>query len=213
MVYATFIVALVFVPLLTLGGVAGKLFAPLGLAYILAILASLVVALTPHAGAVLPAACAQRDLKSADPPAVAWLKPRYRRLLERIERFPARVVSVVFVVIAIGHRPAAVVLGRVHPGAARRPLHHAHDRGARNRRVGVAAHRPAASRRPSVRSRECSRWRNGSAVRPNGADTFGTHYSEFEVEIGALPGKEQERILREIRETLSGAARRRSFPA
>ena len=33
-VYATFIVALVFVPLLTLGGVAGKLFAPLGLAYI-----------------------------------------------------------------------------------------------------------------------------------------------------------------------------------
>ena len=39
---------------------------------------------------------------------------------------------------------------------------------------------------------------------PNGADTFGTHYSEFEVEIGALSGKEQERILREIRETLSG---------
>jgi Cu/Ag efflux pump CusA len=39
---------------------------------------------------------------------------------------------------------------------------------------------------------------------PNGADTFGTHYSEFEVEIGPLSGKEQERILREIRETLSG---------
>jgi len=38
----------------------------------------------------------------------------------------------------------------------------------------------------------------------NGADTFGTHYSEFEVEIGPLPGKEQVRILQEIRETLSG---------
>jgi hypothetical protein len=42
--------------------------------------------------------------------------------------------------------------------------------------------------------------RNGSDVAPNGADTFGTHYSEFEVEIGALDGKQQTRILREIRE-------------
>ena len=45
-VYATFVVALVFVPVLTLTGVQGALFRPLGLAYILAILASLVVALT-----------------------------------------------------------------------------------------------------------------------------------------------------------------------
>ena len=45
-VYATIIVALVFMPLLTLTGVAGKLFAPLGIAYISAILASLLVALT-----------------------------------------------------------------------------------------------------------------------------------------------------------------------
>ena len=45
-VYATFVVALVFLPVLTLTGVQGALFRPLGLAYILAILASLVVALT-----------------------------------------------------------------------------------------------------------------------------------------------------------------------
>jgi Cu/Ag efflux pump CusA len=42
-VYASFIVALVFVPLLTLNGVAGRLFAPLGYSYILAILMSLLV--------------------------------------------------------------------------------------------------------------------------------------------------------------------------
>ena len=34
-VYATFIVALVFVPLLTLSGLAGRLFSPLGYSYIL----------------------------------------------------------------------------------------------------------------------------------------------------------------------------------
>ncbi|HEU4709190.1 MAG TPA: efflux RND transporter permease subunit, partial [Methylophilaceae bacterium] len=39
---------------------------------------------------------------------------------------------------------------------------------------------------------------------PNGADTFGTHYSEFEIEIGTLSGQEQNRILAEIREKISG---------
>jgi len=38
----------------------------------------------------------------------------------------------------------------------------------------------------------------------NGADTFGTHYSEFEIEIGPLPGKEQVRVLQQIRDTLAG---------
>ena len=59
-VYASFIVALVFLPVLTMTGLQGRFFAPLATAFILAILASLAVALTVTPALCLPDAFADQ---------------------------------------------------------------------------------------------------------------------------------------------------------
>ncbi|UCD69079.1 MAG: efflux RND transporter permease subunit, partial [Betaproteobacteria bacterium] len=201
-VYATFIVALAFVPLLTLSGIAGKLFAPLGLAYIFAILASLVVAVT-----LTPALCylllARRELSTADPPAVAFIRPYYLALLERFERYPGRNIAVTFAIIAAGIGVLPLFTGEFIP-ALREGHYIVHMTAvpgtseAESLRLGSRVSQAIGSVE-GVQS--VAQWVGRSE---NGADTFGTHYSEFEVEIGPLGGEEQARVLREIREVLSG---------
>lgn len=89
-VFATGAVALAFVPLLTLGGLAGSLFAPLGLAYLAAVGASLAVALT-----VTPALCllcfSRRGTAPGERRWLAALKARYDRLLSAVDRRPRAV--------------------------------------------------------------------------------------------------------------------------
>ena len=185
-VYATFIVALVFVPLLTLGGVAGKLFAPLGIAYIFAIMASLIVAVT-----LTPALCylllARVELKVEDPPFVRWLKPRYLGVLQRIERFPGRLLAATAVAIVAGIAAAAVFRdssssARGHYSCQCRPCPHFEAEPA-DRQEGVGSHRLDQSR--AVRGPV-----GGLSERLR---YLWQHYSEFEIELGALPGRDQAR--------------------
>jgi CzcA family heavy metal efflux pump len=90
-VYATFVVALVFIPVLTMSGVQGKLFAPLGIAYILATLASLGVALTvtPALSLLLLA-----DAKATKEPAfLTRMKAGHHRILEVLSTHPVWVLA------------------------------------------------------------------------------------------------------------------------
>jgi CzcA family heavy metal efflux pump len=90
-VYATFVVALVFIPVLTMTGVQGKLFAPLGIAYILATLASLLVALTvtPALSLLLLA----RAKASKEPGFLVRLKAAHHRVLETLSGHPVWVLA------------------------------------------------------------------------------------------------------------------------
>jgi CzcA family heavy metal efflux pump len=105
-VFATFVVMLIFLPVLTLSGVAGKLFAPLGTAYILAVLASLAVALTVTPAMSL-ALLARGALPAREPRALVALKSRYARLLAAVERRQRTSVIVVALlcVVALGALP------------------------------------------------------------------------------------------------------------
>lgn len=80
-VFATIIVILVFIPLFFMQGLEGRLFLPLGISYVISLIASLIVSLT-----VTPVLCSlflknAKFLEEKDGRFVAWLKNLDRKIL------------------------------------------------------------------------------------------------------------------------------------
>lgn len=101
-VYATLIVCLVVLPLFFLSGLEGRMFAPMGVAYILTLMASLVVSLTITpvlASYLLPKAKFLEEEK--DSFLVRWLKAIDTRALRVTLRHPLKVLAVALVLIGI----------------------------------------------------------------------------------------------------------------
>ncbi|MEI7444839.1 MAG: efflux RND transporter permease subunit [Burkholderiales bacterium] len=92
-VYATAIIVLVFVPLFMLPGIEGRLFVPLGVAYIVSILASMAVSITvtPVLSAWLLPRLA--SLGHGDTRVVAWLKRGYAAMLRRVLAVPRTMLA------------------------------------------------------------------------------------------------------------------------
>lgn len=102
-VYGSIIVALVLMPVFFLPGLSGTFFRPLALSYILAILASLFVALTLTPALsllILPKRYAAGHTHH-DPPLVAWLKERYEKMLHRLVEQPGRSLRIPITVLVI----------------------------------------------------------------------------------------------------------------
>jgi CzcA family heavy metal efflux pump len=200
-VYATFAVTLVFLPILTMSGVAGRLFAPLGMAYILAIMASLVVALT-----VTPALClvllGRGQFQPEEPGLVRWLKRRYRTLLEGVERRPRTVVVAVLLFTAAGLSALPFLGGGFLP-----ELNEGH----------FILHMSAVPGTSLDESLRMGRQITGELlkfpfVRTVGQkagraelseDIYGAHYSEIEIDLKPMNGEEAELAQAEIRKMLT----------
>jgi CzcA family heavy metal efflux pump len=110
-VYATWIILIVFVPIFLLGGVEGRIFTPLGLAFTASLFASLVVAvtLTPVLCSLLLGRRARRAERESLP--VRWLKAGYERVLRRALSWPY-VVMAVSVVLLVGSLLLIPTFGR-----------------------------------------------------------------------------------------------------
>jgi CzcA family heavy metal efflux pump len=203
-VYATLIIVIVFLPLLSLSGVAGKLFGPLGIAYILSILASLVVALTLTPALSYLLLAKGKNIKIEDSPVIKNLKLHYEKILLRIETKSKLVVSssILMIVFAVSFLPFFKT--QFIP-----PLNEGHYI------MHMTAY-PGTSELESIRIgnlvsekirkidgvKSVAQWVGRS---PLAADTFGTHYSEFEIELSKTSGKDQKRILDSIKELLYNA--------
>ncbi len=99
--YATLINIVAVLPVVFVGGLTGSFFRPLAVAYALAVLASMVVALTvtPALAMVLmPSA----RLNPKDPPVIGWCKRQYKTLLGGALRRPMAAVAAVVAAIVAG---------------------------------------------------------------------------------------------------------------
>lgn len=198
-VYATFIVALVFLPVLMMGGVEGRLFAPLGMAFIFATLASLGVALT-----VTPALCflvLSKVAPHVEPGYVRWLRQRHVRWLEILSRRPRAVMWAALVICCGAAATLPFFGGEFLPDLqeGHYVLHMSAVPGTslpESIRLGkiVAAR---LLKDPYVRSVEQQAGRT-----ENGEDTDGPHYSELHVDLRPLNGADPDDVEAQIRSIL-----------
>ncbi|MGE3841926.1 MAG: efflux RND transporter permease subunit [Vicinamibacterales bacterium] len=96
--FAVLIIAIVYLPILTLEGVEGKMFRPMALTVMFALAGSLVVALTVVP--VLASIALRRPARDSEPRLERWLEARYRPLLDWTLAHPGRTALVASLVFA-----------------------------------------------------------------------------------------------------------------
>ena len=100
-IYATAIIVLVFIPLFALPGIEGRLFVPLGIAFIVSTLASLLVSVT-----ITPVLCfyllpSMQSLRDHDTKIVTWLKSHYEVQLSRLLAAPKKPLMYAFASVIV----------------------------------------------------------------------------------------------------------------
>jgi len=199
-VHATFVVVMVFVPVLTMSGLQGRFFAPLGVAFILANLASLLVALT-----VTPALCLallSRNKLHAEPFYLRQLKSWHRDALGKVSRRPKTIFAVALILFAgslatlpffggefmpdfrEGHFVVGITMA---PGTSLPEM----------KRLGTQI----TTELQEIKEIKSTEEQIGRAE--GGEDTWGSHRGEMHIELYPTAGENQEKVQAAIRDTLA----------
>ncbi|MBL8843355.1 MAG: efflux RND transporter permease subunit [Planctomycetes bacterium] len=200
-VHATFVVVVVFLPVLMLSGLQGRFFAPLGIAYIAAVLASLVVALTLTPALALTL-LGRRDRARTEPRFAQRLRAAYSALLRRVVAHPLAALLIALL-LASGGAAAVPWLGSeflpdfreghfvlqlsMAPGASIDEM----------RRLGARVSEELL-RNPHLATVE---QQIGRAEL--GEDPWGPHRSEFHIELAPLAPDVEAQVADEIRAVLA----------
>lgn len=201
-VYATFVVAIVFAPVLTMSGLQGALFRPLGIAYILATLASLVVALTvtPSLTLVLLGRGTRASHESA---VLRGMRRGFERILDRLLDRPLAIAATTALICV-----AAIAIVPFFGSSFLPDFREGHY-------VVHMAAVPGASLEESVRlghmvSKAIALDPRVHSVAQRAGraelseDTWGTHYSEIEVELNPMGAGAARTVEDSLRSHLAG---------
>lgn len=99
--YATVIIVLVFLPLFALPGMEGRLFVPLGIAFIVSTLASLVVSVTVTPVMSFYLLPRMKSLDHGDTRLLAWLKRKYQTSLQTVLNRPRAALATAAVAVLV----------------------------------------------------------------------------------------------------------------
>jgi CzcA family heavy metal efflux pump len=206
-VYATFIVVLVFVPVFFLSGLQGRLFAPLGYAYVLAVLASLATAVTvtPALSLLMLGGKQHAHGTERTPFLLRWLQAGYGWILRRFDREYVLLWTMTVLLVA-GAGYALYNCGGSFLPELRENHFVVHMRGM----PGTSLEQSLATGRqvtaalkaiPGVRSvaQQAGRAELGE-------DTWGVEYNELEVDLERLAAEDAEKVERAIKAKLQDFA-------
>lgn len=196
--FSTIIIAVVFAPIFSLSGVEGRIFSPMGLAYLLSILASTLVALT-----LTPALCALLLANRKLPSDETWVAKFSERLYHPGLRFAVQWPKVVIFSATAALVAAVVIL----PSLGRSFLPEFQERSLINainlypgvslettNQVGFAI----ASALKDDKRFEVIQLRSGRA--PGDSDVGGVNFAELDVELSAEAVRDRKGVIQTLRQ-------------